>query len=185
MKLLKHIYTYRASTIFCLILVISGFILFGQEFITLWAGDNFRDAYWMAIIPMLAITIGVIQSAGGVVLQVMNQYGICARLYTCIGIINFVLANLSGRLWSGIGCACTMGAGILAYNLLMTRYYKNVAHIDVIAFWKKIRKITLVGGGLAIGTLLNTVISGETLTILDIKFSFMWFCVPELCGTMP
>lgn len=161
---------------FILLLVLSGFVLFGAEFIALWAGDGFGEAYWIAIIIMLPVTLGVVQGVGGLVLQALNQYGVCASLYTCMGVINFILANFSGRFWGGLGCACTMGACILVYNLLMMRYYKTIAHIEISAFWRQVRTITCVGAGtLVVGMLLNAVVPGETWTMLGAKISIYIF----------
>lgn len=155
---------------FILLLVISGFALFGTEFIALWAGSGFNEAYWIAIIVMLPITLGVVQGTGSIVLQALNQYGICAKLYTCMGVINFILANFSGRLFGGLGCACTMGACILVYNLMMMRYYKTIARIEISVFWRQVRNITRIGAGtLVAGMLLNAVVSGETWMMLGAK----------------
>ena len=38
---------------YIILLVLSGFIVFGREFLLLWVGEGYEEAYWVAIIVML------------------------------------------------------------------------------------------------------------------------------------
>ncbi|RKJ35637.1 polysaccharide biosynthesis protein, partial [Butyricicoccus sp. 1XD8-22] len=44
--------------------VLSGFILFGREFIVLWVGPEFLSAYWIVLIFMIPIFVDLIQHLG-------------------------------------------------------------------------------------------------------------------------
>ena len=37
-----------------LFLILSGFLLFGNEFIRIWAGDGYRTSYYISLILMIA-----------------------------------------------------------------------------------------------------------------------------------
>ena len=55
-------------------LIISGFIIFGQQFINLWAGETYSSAYKIGCILMLPVTIPLIQNVGLSILQAKNKY---------------------------------------------------------------------------------------------------------------
>lgn len=40
-------------TFYIILLILSGFIIFGREFLLLWVGEGYEEAYWVAIIVML------------------------------------------------------------------------------------------------------------------------------------
>ena len=43
-------------------LVVSGFTVFGRDFIELWAGPGYRDSYWIAVLTMFPLCIPLIQN---------------------------------------------------------------------------------------------------------------------------
>lgn len=58
---------------FIILLILCGFILFGQNFILLWAGSDYADAYWMTLLLFIPSAIPLIQSLGIVILQARNK----------------------------------------------------------------------------------------------------------------
>lgn len=85
--------------------VLSGFVIFGKEFITLWVGPVYEPAYAMAIVVMVPFTIDIVQNLGLTILQVMNRYGFRAKMYfiaACLNIISTLFLAHFGRLWSSI-----------------------------------------------------------------------------------
>lgn len=66
---------------FLLLLVLTGFIIFGRQFIQLWAGSGFESAYWMTLLIIVPFTIELIQNVGLSILQGMNQYTFRAKVY--------------------------------------------------------------------------------------------------------
>mgnify|MGYP003295793970 CR=1 FL=1 len=55
-------------------LIITGFVLFGQVFINIWAGAGYESAYLIACILMIPITVPLIQNIGLSILQAKNLY---------------------------------------------------------------------------------------------------------------
>ena len=70
----------RIAFLMCFV-VLSGFVIFGKEFITLWVGPVYEPAYAMAIVVMVPFTIDIVQNLGLTILQVMNRYGFRAKMY--------------------------------------------------------------------------------------------------------
>lgn len=55
-------------------LIVSGFTAFGQAFITLWAGKDYHDAYWVAILTMFPLCVPLIQNIGLTIVTAQNKH---------------------------------------------------------------------------------------------------------------
>ncbi len=129
---------------FALGLVGSGFVIFGQEFVSLWAGDGFEDSYWIALLIMLPFTTDLIQNVGFAILQAMNRYGIRAAVQTLVGVINIVLAVPLGMKYGGIGCAAATGfCMFLGNGICMSYCYAHYLNLQMGKFWRQILWILL------------------------------------------
>lgn len=159
---------------YLLALVATGFIIFGQQFIRIWAGNGFEDAYWITILIILPFTIDLIQNIGLAILQAMNQYMFRARIYFCVGILNLLLAIPLGIRYGGIGCAiATAIAMILGNGLAMNWYYAKQIKLNIKEFWNEITKITfIVSFCLGFGWGLNWLLSSNYILL---------FCIKILC----
>lgn len=126
-------------------LILFGFISFGQEFIILWAGPDYADAYYMALIIFVALYIPVIQNLGVTILQARNQMKFRSLLYICIALLALIVEFIFAKLWGGIGCAIAIsGALLLGQGLIMNIYYQRIQHLDIISFWKQVIRMNLL-----------------------------------------
>lgn len=126
-------------------LILFGFISFGQEFIILWAGPDYADAYYMALIIFVALYIPVIQNLGVTILQARNQMKFRSLLYICIALLALIAEFIFAKLWGGIGCAIAIsGALLLGQGLIMNIYYQRIQHLDIISFWKQVIRMNLL-----------------------------------------
>lgn len=130
---------------YLLALVATGFIIFGRQFISLWAGPGFEDSYIITILIILPFTVDLIQNIGLAILQAMNQYDFRARVYFMTGVLNLLLAIPLGIKYGGIGCAVATGLSMLVGNgFIMNWYYAKGIHLAIREFWKQIGKISVV-----------------------------------------
>ena len=129
---------------FALGLVGSGFVIFGQEFIALWAGKVFEDSYWIALLIMIPFTTDLIQNVGFAILQAMNRYGIRAAVQSLVGLLNIILAIPLGMKYGGIGCAAATGLCMFLGNGIGMSYcYARFLHLQMGKFWRQILPISL------------------------------------------
>lgn len=68
-------------TFYIILLILSGFIIFGREFLLLWVGEGYEEAYWVAIIVMLPFSIDLAQNLGLCILQIKGQYSFFISSY--------------------------------------------------------------------------------------------------------
>lgn len=128
-----------------LAMILSSYILFGQEFILLWAGAAFLESYWIVLMMMIPLTIDLIQHIGLSILQAKGIYGFRARVFVCAGLANIILGIPFAIWYGGIGCAFITGLMIFLSNgPIMNYYYCRVVKIDIIEFWSQICKILIV-----------------------------------------
>lgn len=166
---------------YVLALILSGFFVFGRDFIIIWCNDNFIDAYYITLIIIIPFTIDLIQNIGAIIMKAKNIYGFRAKVYFIIGIINICLSIPLAKIYGGIGCAVACGLSILISNVVMNIYFKRVLFLDIILFWKQILKITInVFICIMIGLTINYFFEDGGLVVLIIKllvFSISYFFI--------
>ena len=162
---------------YLLALVSSGFIIFGRQFISIWAGNGFEDAYWITLLIIIPFTIDLIQNIGLSILQAQNRYDFRAKVYFCMGIFNLCLAIPLGIEYGGIGCAFATGLSMFIGNgLIMNYYYMRITKLDIKSFWQQIGNIT-------IGVIVVTII-GYVINIYMYNSSTLFFICKLLIYTL-
>ena len=138
-------------------LISSGFILFGKDFITLWVGKEYIEAYNIALWIMIPLTVPLIQSTGVSIMQAKNMHQFRSIVYFIIAILNLVLSIIFVKKVGAIGCAIATGISfILGQIIVMNIYYKVSVGLDIVKFWKNIIKMSIPMGIVMIfGYILN------------------------------
>ena len=125
------------ATFFVILLVLSGFIIFGREFLLVWVGEGYEAAYWVAIIVMLPFSVDLALTLGLCILQVKGQYGFRAKIYLLSALLNIITTVLfAGRI--GItGAALSTGISMfLTSGLIMNWFFQKRVGLNMIKFWK-------------------------------------------------
>ena len=130
-------------------LILSGFIVFGKQFITLWAGEEYIEAYTICVLFFVSLIIPLIQNLGITILQAKNQMRFRSLLYLAIAAVALILQIVFAKKWGGIGCAIAIsGALLLGQGLIMNIYYAKVQKIDIAIFWKEILRMAILPASL-------------------------------------
>lgn len=126
-------------------LILSGFIVFGKQFITLWAGEEYIEAYTICVLFFAALMIPLIQNLGITILQAKNQMKFRSLLYLAIAAVALLLQIVFAKKWGGIGCAIAIsGALFVGQGLIMNIYYAKVQKIEIGIFWKEILRMAIL-----------------------------------------
>lgn len=78
-------------SLFVLGVIFGGFLVFGKQFVILWAGETYSEGYYVAIILMLARMIIYAENIGTQILWAKNEHKEQSVLQICIVLINVVL----------------------------------------------------------------------------------------------
>lgn len=126
-------------------LVITGFIVFGRQFISFIAGDGYSDSYIVALITMIPLFIPLIQNVGLNILVAQNKHRFRSIIYLIIAIVNVITTYFSIPYLGIIGAALCSGVSyIIGQGLIMNIYYYKVTGIDIPKFWKNIMHISVI-----------------------------------------
>lgn len=125
-------------------LITTGFIIFGQEFIRIWAGEGYEKSYWTELILMVPALVPLIQNVGINILQAKNMHKFRTIVYFFIAIANLLVSIPLARKFGSIGSAIgTSIACLLGQCIIMNIYYYKKANLDIPRFWKNILKMSI------------------------------------------
>ena len=128
----------------CLVMtfVLCGFIVFGQQFIEIWAGSGYSVSYVITLIFFSSLFIPLIQNTGITILQARNQMKFRSLLYLVISIVSLVFQIVLAKTYGAVGCAIAIGAAlIIGQGIVMNIYYQRRQNIDIVKFWYEIGKM--------------------------------------------
>ncbi|SNR66993.1 Membrane protein involved in the export of O-antigen and teichoic acid [Maribacter sedimenticola] len=136
--------------------ILSGFLLFGKQFIVLWAGPDYREAYSITVLFFIALSIPLIQTLGMTILQARNQMKFRSWLYFFMAIVSLIMQFILVKKYGGIGVAYAIsGALILGNVFIMNIYYHKKQALNMIKFWTEILKMAVVPFVIAVITHLS------------------------------
>ena len=125
--------------------ILSGFIIFGRQFIELWAGAGYTDAYIISLLFFIPLTVPLIQNLGITILQARNEMKFRSVLYIIIALVSLAMQIVLTRFFGGIGCAMGVsGALVVGQILTMNVYYRRRQDLDIKTFWKEISKMSII-----------------------------------------
>lgn len=168
-------------------LVCFGFIAFGQEFIGLWAGSGYEEAYWVAVIMMIPLCIPLIQSVMLNIIVAQNKHRFRSLVFAGVAVVNIIFTYLFVNDYGIIGAAVVSGvAYLIGPCIIMNIYYWKKIKLNIPRFWKNLLPLLITPFLLCVATLLSkrfvsfnnwvTLIAG--ILIFMIVFAFAsWFFV--------
>ena len=172
----------RISFIVCG-LILGAFIVFGDDFILLWAGQGFHESYLVALIIMIPYTIDIIQNLGLTILQVEDKYYFRGVMYLLIAILNIVATIVFVQCCGIVGAAVsTAVATILGNGLLMNWYYAKRAKIDIKSFWLEICKLLVPMAFVTVFVYCCWHLSGWSPSWYSVLFAGVLYCVCQFAA---
>lgn len=148
-------------------LILSGYIVFGQIFIDVWAGKDYSQAYIIGLLTMVPLAVPLIQSIAFSVISAQNKLKFRTIVYAVIAVLNVIGTILAMPKFGIIGAAaCTAVAFIVGNGILMNWYYWKVIKLDIIGFWKNIIRIS-------IAPVIMVVVGTVALRVITVKKLWM------------
>ncbi|MCT4777085.1 MULTISPECIES: oligosaccharide flippase family protein [Exiguobacterium] len=168
--------------------ILIGFGIFGEHFISIWAGKEFIEVYSTTLILMIALLIPLIQNVGISILQAMNKHAFRSILYVALAVSNLLLSVFLVKDYGEVGIAYSTSIFLLVGNfLIMNLYYQYSIKMNMFMFWKGIFGLLVpIGLSLFISLLVENLITNEglfyfikivffTLIYVILNFSFYRF----------
>ncbi len=124
-------------------LITTGFILFGKQFISIWAGADYVQAYNITLLIFIPLSLVDTQTLGITILQAKNKHKFRSLLYLCVALTCIALCIPFIKIWGAYGCALATALSLTIGNLfIMNWYYYKKIGLNVFSFWKEILKMT-------------------------------------------
>lgn len=141
--------------------ILGEFLILGKEFMNVWAGSDYVEAYYICLVVMIPLTIPLIQNLGITILQAKNMHKFRSQIYVVIAILNIFLSIPLAKFFGGIGAAISTGISLFIGNIIIINiyYYKKI-NIDIPMFWKNIIIMTIpVILSVILGGIINNIIN--------------------------
>ena len=158
--------------------ILSGFFIFGQEFIRVWMGEGYDTSYWIAFIIMVADVVALSQHIGIEIQRAMNNHKIrsCVLMITNLGNIALTipLTIKMGAIGAAYGTAV---CEVLGTVFFMNWYYKKYLKLDIVGYWKNGLKVLAFVIPLTVITFyVKTMIAGtfKEIILLILAYSFIY-----------
>lgn len=138
-----------------LVLALAGFAAVGKEFIYLWIGERYSEAYYIGLIIMLPGLVPLTQNIGISVLRAMNLHKYRSYMYLAIAAANVAISIPLAKLYGGIGAAVGTALANLAGQITyMNIFYARRVHIDIKQYWKNLLGFVLMAAPIALLTVI-------------------------------
>ena len=126
-----------------LMLVLGGFVLYGSQFVSLWVGDNYHDAWIIASLIMLAYTVPLVQGFANSILQAKNKLAFKALSYLLFLILGTAFGAFLAKDYGGVGMIVGTVTGWVIVQNIMNVYYYKVIKLNIIRFFRELLNKTL------------------------------------------
>lgn len=165
-------------------LIIVGFAVLGKEFIGLWMGADYLDAYYGLLLVMIpGLFFNALQIAQTAVI-LKNYMNYNAYITVATGLINVILSFLFSSLWGAIGACVSICIAYLFRAVVFNIFYQKKMKLDMLTFAKKcyvrmsIPMLIAIGLGfvlapmIPLGGWLGFVVRGVMVTVLYLVLVF-------------
>ena len=126
-----------------LLLILSGFILFGRSFFALWAGPGYEDSFLITLIFFIAIFPYSVENTGTIILQARNQMRTTIIIELTVAALSIPLQYILALHHGPIGCAIAIGLALfIGPGLLFNRYYRRHQQLDTPRLWRQILRMS-------------------------------------------
>ena len=120
-------------------LIVSGFVAFGKPFIAFYAGYEYMESYWVAVLIMIPNMIPLLQSMCLSILVAQNKHRFRSIVYLAMAITNVIGTWFLMQRWGVIGAALMSGIALVVGNgFIMNWYYQKRTGLNMARFWKEI-----------------------------------------------
>lgn len=119
-------------------IILTSYIFLGKEFIVLWLGNNYENAYYYGLLIMISLTVPMFQTTGYQILYAMKKHKVRSIIYLFNAIGNIILSIFLFKIIGPIGVALSTAiAMIIGNTIFMNIYYRKTLQLNLFEFFKK------------------------------------------------
>jgi O-antigen/teichoic acid export membrane protein len=112
-----------------------------MPFIKMWAGEDYKNAYYVLLLLILPEMVPLIQNTGITIQRAKNMHKFRSVVYFFVALINVAISIPLAKAYGEVGAAFgTSLSLVIGPCFIMNWYYHKKIGINIIAFWKEIFK---------------------------------------------
>lgn len=118
-------------------LIVAGFALLGKDFIRLWMGDGYTDAYFGLCLVLLPGLFYNAMEIANTALTVTKRVNLQAYVSLATALVNVALSFWLSAQYGAVGACLSIFIAYIVRSILSTIVYYKVLHIDLWGFVKR------------------------------------------------
>ncbi len=123
--------------LFIVLLIFSGFCVFGNTFINLWVGETFHSSYYVFVFLVFVNLLSLTLHIGMDLVYAENKIKHTALRVFISSLIGLVLSVIVAPKYGAIGCAAATGFALVLTQILYVLFFNNKMGLDMKSFFKK------------------------------------------------
>lgn len=145
-----------------LMFILTGFILFGREFIGLWVGYKYAGSWFISLVIMIASTLPLMQTFANSIVEAKNLVRFRFIAYACCLALGITIGVILVPQYKGHGMIIGIASGWIAAQIIMNYLYHFKLKLNIPLVFKNILHknwlpiVLSVGVGIAINILETT-----------------------------
>lgn len=156
---------------YIMFLFLTGFIIFGHNFIIVWAGANYSESYYITIVLISVLTFVLIENIGVYIMQAKNLHKTKSLISLGGAFFNLIISIPLTKKWGAFGAALGTSISYGITNLIINNiYYQKKVKLDVVKFWTNIFKMSIPLFGIFICFAIFNKFVIQASTLLEIGF---------------
>lgn len=136
-EITETITTIGRLNVYLLFLILSGFFLFGRQFIILWIGPSFLSSWRVAFFIMIGMTLPLLQVFGNTVLEAKKKNRFKSVLSLSTSSVAIVLGYYFSKNYSIDGMVYPLFAALIIDSIVMNFYFVKIFKFDMFFFLKE------------------------------------------------
>ena len=122
--------------LYIILLIFSGFVVFGQPFINLWVGETFKVSYYVFLLLVFVNIISLTMHIGMNLVYAENKIKHTALRVLISSLMGLVLSIIVAPKYGALGCAAGTGLALVLTQILYVDFYQRKMGLDMCCFFK-------------------------------------------------
>ncbi|WP_396195387.1 oligosaccharide flippase family protein, partial [Flavobacterium sp.] len=118
-----------------LLMILGGFLLYGQQFILLWVGPTYQSSWLIALIIMFSYTLPLVQSFANSILESKSLFSFKAITYITLIVLGTILGYFLIEKFGAVGLIVGSTSGWILSQVIMNFYYHKVLKLEISRFF--------------------------------------------------
>ena len=122
--------------LYIILLIFSGFCVFGQSFIQLWVGETFNTSYYVFLLLVFVNILSLTMHIGMDLVFAENKIKHTAMRVLISSLIGLVLSIIVAPKYGALGCSAATGLALVLTQILYIDFYQREMGLKMCYFFK-------------------------------------------------